>query len=67
MWYLGGLRDRHGLGILVDGDFRECVVEVRRIIDSMMIIKVVVGRLIMSMISTYAPQVCMDEEIKNLF
>ncbi|KAG5619924.1 hypothetical protein H5410_005142 [Solanum commersonii] len=34
LWYSGGSRDRNGVGIVVDGDLREQVVEVRRISDS---------------------------------
>lgn len=46
LWYSGGLRDRNEVGILVDADLREQVVEVRRINDRMMMmIKLVVGGL----------------------
>ncbi|KAG5575164.1 hypothetical protein H5410_055298 [Solanum commersonii] len=55
LWYSGGLRDRNGVGILVDGDLREQVVEVRRINDRLMMVKLVIGGL------------GLDEEAKKLF
>ncbi|WMV26024.1 hypothetical protein MTR67_019409, partial [Solanum verrucosum] len=67
LWYSGGSRDRNGVGILVDGDLREQVVEVRRINDRLMTIKIVIGGCTLSVISAYAPQVSLDEEAKKLF
>ncbi|WMV36648.1 hypothetical protein MTR67_030033 [Solanum verrucosum] len=67
LWYSGGSRDRNGVGILVDGDLREQVVEVRRINDRLMTIKIVIGGCTVSVISAYAPQVVLDEEAKKLF
>ncbi|KAL3355926.1 hypothetical protein AABB24_016872, partial [Solanum stoloniferum] len=62
LWYSGGSRDRNGVGILVDGDLREQVVEVRRISDRLMTIKLVIGGCTLSVISAYAPQVGLDEK-----
>lgn len=42
-------------------------VEVRRISIRMMTIKLVIGRLIVNVLSAYAPQVGLDEEVKMLF
>ncbi|KAL3353178.1 hypothetical protein AABB24_020929, partial [Solanum stoloniferum] len=67
LWYSGGSRDRNGVGILVDGDLREQVVEVRRISDRLMTIKLVIGGCTLSVISAYAPQVGLDEEAKKRF
>ncbi|XP_055830759.1 uncharacterized protein LOC129899763 [Solanum dulcamara] len=63
----GGARDRNGVGILVDGDLRERVVEFKRISDGWMAIKLVIGRLIMNVVSAYAPHMGLDEEVKKLF
>ncbi|KAL3332280.1 hypothetical protein AABB24_032729, partial [Solanum stoloniferum] len=57
----------NGVGILVDGDLREQVVEVRRISDRLMTIKLVIGGCTLSVISAYAPQVGLDEEAKKRF
>ncbi|WMV47915.1 hypothetical protein MTR67_041300 [Solanum verrucosum] len=67
LWYSGGSRDRNGVGILVDGDLREQVVEVRRINNRLMTIKLVIGGCTLSVISAYAPQVGLDEEAKKRF
>ncbi|WMV29994.1 hypothetical protein MTR67_023379 [Solanum verrucosum] len=65
--YSGGSRDRNGVGILVDGDLREQVIEIRRINDRLMLIKLVIGGGTLSVISVYAPQVGLGEEAKKLF
>ncbi|KAG5596497.1 hypothetical protein H5410_037729 [Solanum commersonii] len=67
LWYSGGSKDRNGVGILVDGDLREQVMEVRRINDRLMMVKLVIGGCSLSVISAYAPQVGLDEEAKKLF
>ncbi|XP_049378088.1 uncharacterized protein LOC125842834 [Solanum stenotomum] len=67
LWYSGGSKDRNGVGILVDGDLREQMVEVRRINDRLMLIKLVVGGGTLSAISAYTPQVVLGEEAKKLF
>ncbi|XP_055830893.1 uncharacterized protein LOC129899922 [Solanum dulcamara] len=67
LWYLGGSRDRNGVGILVDTDLRESVVDVKRISDRMIFIKLVIGRLIMNIVSAYALHVGLDEEVKRHF
>ncbi|XP_055831103.1 uncharacterized protein LOC129900202 [Solanum dulcamara] len=55
------------MGVLVDGDLREQVVEVRRINDTMMTIKLVIGGLNVNIISAYAPHVGLNKEVKKLF
>ncbi|XP_055824437.1 uncharacterized protein LOC129892958 [Solanum dulcamara] len=67
LWHSGGSRDRNGVGILVDVVLRECVIEVKRISDTMMFIKLVIDRLFVNVVSAYAPHVGLDEEIKRLF
>ncbi|XP_019225158.1 PREDICTED: uncharacterized protein LOC109206757 [Nicotiana attenuata] len=55
------------VGILVDKDLRELVVEVRRVNDRLITIKLVVGGVTLNIISAYAPQVGLDEEVKRHF
>ncbi|KAG5568125.1 hypothetical protein H5410_064855, partial [Solanum commersonii] len=52
LWYSGGSRNRNGVGILVDGDLREQVVEVRRINDRLMMVKLVIGGCTLSLEDT---------------
>nr|XP_016446278.1 PREDICTED: uncharacterized protein LOC107771431 [Nicotiana tabacum]XP_018631371.1 uncharacterized protein LOC108947649 [Nicotiana tomentosiformis] len=56
-------RDKNVVGILVDRYLRELVVEVMRVNDRLVAIKLVVGGSTLNLISAYAPQVDLDEEI----
>nr|XP_016449189.1 PREDICTED: uncharacterized protein LOC107774221 [Nicotiana tabacum]XP_016511731.1 PREDICTED: uncharacterized protein LOC107828859 [Nicotiana tabacum] len=67
MWYSGVLRGKNGAGILVDRHLRESVVEVRWVNDRLISIKLVVGECTLNVVSTYALQACLDEEIKRHF
>jgi len=67
LWYSGVKRTTNGVGILVRSDLVEQVVEVRRKSDRIMSIKLVVGSEILNIVSVYAPQVGLSEEIKRLF
>ncbi|XP_055814607.1 uncharacterized protein LOC129884314 [Solanum dulcamara] len=64
---MGGSRDRNRVDILVYVDLRECVVEVKKISDRIIFIKLVIGRLIVNVVSAYAPYVGLDEKVKRLF
>lgn len=66
LWYSSGSRDRNGVGMLVNEDLREYVVEVRRVNDRMMSIKLVIDRHIVNEVSVYEPQVGLDKEVKKL-
>nr|XP_016438989.1 PREDICTED: craniofacial development protein 2-like [Nicotiana tabacum] len=67
LWYSGRVGGRNRVGILVDKDLREVVVEVRRVNDRLMSIKLVVGGFTLNIISAYAPQTGLDEEVKRRF
>uniref|UniRef100_A0A1S4CVL2 Craniofacial development protein 2-like n=1 Tax=Nicotiana tabacum TaxID=4097 RepID=A0A1S4CVL2_TOBAC len=58
---------KNGVGILVDKDLRELVVEVRRVNDRLTTTKLVVGGFTLNIISAYAPQTGLDEEVKRRF
>ncbi|XP_009769316.2 uncharacterized protein [Nicotiana sylvestris] len=51
----------------VDRDLRESVVEVRQVNDRLMFIKLVIGECILNVVSAYAPQTGLDEEVKRHF
>jgi len=57
----------NGVDILVKRDLVEQVVEMRRKSDSILSIKLVVGSEVLNVLSVYAPQVGLGEEIKRLF
>ncbi|XP_019248375.1 PREDICTED: craniofacial development protein 2-like [Nicotiana attenuata] len=67
LWYSGVVRGKNGVGILVDRDLRESVVEVRRVNDRLMFIKLVIGECTLNVVSAYAPQAGLDEEVKRRF
>ncbi|XP_070007247.1 uncharacterized protein [Nicotiana sylvestris] len=60
LWYSGRSLGKNEVGILVDRDLRELVVDVKRVNDRLMVIT-------LSMISTYAPQASLDEQVNRLF
>nr|XP_009769316.1 PREDICTED: craniofacial development protein 2-like [Nicotiana sylvestris] len=51
----------------VDRDLRESVVEVRQVNDRLMFIKLVIGECILNVVSAYAPQTGLDEEVNRHF
>ena len=67
LWYSGGTRARNGVGILVEKELTERVVEVRRYSDRIMSIKLVLGAVVFNVISVYAPQMWLTEDIKKVF
>lgn len=42
LWYSGGARNRNIVGISIDGELKEQVVEVRRVNDRIMTIQLVI-------------------------
>nr|XP_009622306.1 craniofacial development protein 2-like [Nicotiana tomentosiformis] len=60
LWYSGGAVGKNGIGILVDRDLREMVVDVRRVNDKLMTIKLVVSGDTFNMISAYEPQLVIE-------
>nr|XP_016457286.1 PREDICTED: craniofacial development protein 2-like [Nicotiana tabacum] len=67
LWYSGAVRGKNGMGILVDRELREYVVEVRRVNDRLMFIKLVIGECTLNVVSAYAPQAGLDVEVKRRF
>ena len=67
LWYSGSERRRNNVGILVDEEFRGQVVEVKRVNDKVMSIKLIVGGSSVNICSAYAPQAGLDEEEKKKF
>ncbi|XP_057522572.1 uncharacterized protein LOC130802577 [Amaranthus tricolor] len=67
LWYAGLDGRRNGVGILVFIDILKQLVEVRRCIDRIMLVRIVVGEEIISIVSAYLPQVGLDEQVKCEF
>nr|XP_009758195.1 PREDICTED: uncharacterized protein LOC104210921 [Nicotiana sylvestris] len=67
LWYSEVRKGKNGVSILVDIEFRECVVEVRRVNDRLMTIKLVVGECTFNVVSAYTHYASLDEEVKRRF
>jgi len=67
LWYSGSSKTKNGVGILVEKELIDFGVEVRRKSDRIMAIKVLVGSEIINMVSVYAPQIGLPDDIKKLF
>nr|XP_009784672.1 PREDICTED: craniofacial development protein 2-like [Nicotiana sylvestris] len=63
-WAGSNARDADGYKLW---ELRQSVVEVRRVNDRLMIIKLVVGQCTLNVISAYAPHAGLDEEVKRRF
>jgi len=66
LWYSGGSRARNGVGILVEKELIDRVVEARRKSDRIMYIKLVMGVEVLNVICVYAPQVGLSDDIKKV-
>ena len=67
LYYSGKQRNKNGIGIIVDKNLKKDVVNVIRKGDRIILIKLVIGRDIINIISAYAPQVGLDEQTKTQF
>ncbi|XP_043710378.1 uncharacterized protein LOC122659315 [Telopea speciosissima] len=67
LWYLGGERGRGGVGIVVDKDLKNEVVDVKRIGDRILSIKLVVVNEVINIVSVYASQAGLDDSVKLQF
>ena len=67
LWYLGSTKARNGVGILVKKELVDFVVEAKRKSDRIMAIKVLVRSEIINVVSMYAPQIGLLDNIKKLF
>jgi len=67
LWYSGLSMARNGVGIFVNKEWVDFVIEVRRKSDQIIAIKVVVGSKILNVVSVYAPQMSLSDYIKKQF
>ncbi|KAL5152766.1 Craniofacial development protein 2 [Glycine soja] len=67
LWYTGKIRSRNGVGIIVDKEWKKDVVDVRRVGDRIIALKLVVRQDTFNVISGYAPQVGLAEHFKVKF
>jgi hypothetical protein len=67
LWYTGKKRSINGVGILIDKSLKNGVVIVRRQGDRIIMIKLIFGDLVLNVISAYAPQVGLSDDVKRRF
>jgi len=67
LWYTGRIRGRNGVGIVIDKEYIDDVVDVSRKSDRIMSIKLVVGEEVVTIVSAYAPQGGLDATARGEF
>ena len=65
LWCTSRDRNRNGVGVIINKQLHEDVVEVRRKGDRILLVKLIIDRGIFNFISVYAPQVGLDESSVN--
>jgi exonuclease III len=67
LWYTGKQRSRNCVGILIDKSLKNGVVVVRRQGDKIIMIKLIFEDLVLNVISAYASQVGLSDDVKRRF
>ncbi|XP_042483869.1 uncharacterized protein LOC122064208 [Macadamia integrifolia] len=67
LWYVGDQSGRGGVGIVVDKDLKNDVVDVKRVRGRIISLKLVLDKEVVNFISVYAPQAGLDESCKLQF
>jgi exonuclease III len=67
LWYTGTAANKNGVGVLIDKSLKDRVVDVKRLGDRIILVKLVIGDLVLNVISAYAPQVGLNENSKREF
>nr|XP_049692389.1 uncharacterized protein LOC126053698 [Helicoverpa armigera] len=66
-FYCGSDGKRNGVGIVLDNRLKECVVDVKRMNDRLIAVKLIVDGKAINVISVYAPQSGCEESVKEKF
>ncbi|KAL4196736.1 hypothetical protein AMTRI_Chr04g184660 [Amborella trichopoda] len=67
LWYTRKDNNRNDVGIIVNKDLKDKVVNIKRIGDRLLLTKFVSREEIINVISAYAPQVGLDDRINRQF
>uniref|UniRef100_A0A3B3I9A4 ribonuclease H n=1 Tax=Oryzias latipes TaxID=8090 RepID=A0A3B3I9A4_ORYLA len=67
LFYHGVDRKRNGVGVILKGEFVNSVLEVKRVSDRMMSLKLEIEGVMVNVVSGYAPQVGCELEVKERF
>ncbi|XP_065662896.1 uncharacterized protein LOC136085511 [Hydra vulgaris] len=63
LFYHGVDRKRNGVGVILKEEFGKSVVEVKRVSDRVICVKLDIDGVVMNVISAYAPQVAIEERM----
>jgi hypothetical protein len=66
-WYTGNTSTKNGVGIVLDKSLKDGVVDIKHQGDRIILVKLLVGDLVFNVISTYAPQIGLNESVKMQF
>jgi hypothetical protein len=67
LWYIGTASTKNGVGIVLDKSLKDGVVDIKCQGDSIILVKLLVGDLVFNVISAYAPQIGLNENVKMQF
>ena len=56
LWYIGTSSNINGVGVLIDKSLKDGVVEVRRQVDRIILVKLVISDMVLNVISMYDPK-----------
>jgi hypothetical protein len=58
---------KNGVGIVLDKILKDGVVDIKHQGDMIILVKLLIGDLVFNVISAYAPQICLNENVKMQF
>jgi hypothetical protein len=67
LWYTCTTVNKNVVGIVLDKSLKDGVVDIKRQGDKIILVKLLVGDLVFNVISAYAPQIGLNENIKRQF
>jgi hypothetical protein len=65
LWYTGTTSTKNVVGIVLDKSLKDGVVDIKRLGDMVILVKLLVGDLVFNVISAYAPQIDLNESVKR--
>ncbi|KAK1361791.1 craniofacial development protein 2-like [Heracleum sosnowskyi] len=67
LWYSGVVNTKNGVGIMLNTQMKDNVVEVNRIIDRVMMIKLILNAEVVNIVSAYVPHIGLSDVEKKHF
>jgi exonuclease III len=64
LWYTGTTSTKNGVGIVLDKNLKDGVVDIKHQGDRIILVNLLVGDLVFNVISAYAPQRGLNESVK---